>query len=54
MLAPHFSPDDRALSFTRTDFAEKGGGMPAIVQLDLGSGREKTLVKGLYLSQMGK
>ena len=53
VLAPHFSPDDHFVSFTRTDFAEKGEGMPAIVRLSLENGRESVLAKGLYLSQKG-
>jgi len=53
VLDPHFSPDGRSLTFTRTDFEEKGEGMPAIVRLDLVSGDEKVIVRGLYLSQMG-
>jgi len=52
VLSPHFSPNDDSLTFTRTDFAEKGPGMPAIVRLYLHDGHEVTLVKGLYLSQM--
>ena len=52
VLSPHFSPDDSAISFTRTDFAEKGEGMPAIVRVSLEDGEEVTLTKGLYLSQM--
>ncbi len=52
VLSPHFSPDDQAISFTRTDFAEKGEGMPAIVRVSLKDGEEVTLAKGLYLSQM--
>lgn len=52
VLDPHFSPDDRFIAFTRTDFAEKGPGMPAIVRLELATGRESEIVRGLYLSQM--
>lgn len=52
VLAPHFSPDDQFVSFTRTDFAEKGPNMPAIVRVSLRDGQETTLVKGLYLSQI--
>lgn len=52
VLSPHFAPDDQAISFTRTDFAEKGEGMPAIVRVSLKDGEEATLTKGLYLSQM--
>lgn len=54
VLAPHYSPDDRFVSFTRTDFAEKGKGMPAIARVSLADGTERTVVKGQYLSQMGK
>jgi TolB protein len=52
VLAPHFSPDDRFVSFTRTDFAEKGEGMPAIVLKSLEDGSERTIARSLYLSQM--
>ena len=52
VLSPHFSPDDQSISFTRTDFAEKGEGMPAIVRVSLKNGKEVKLTKGLYLSQM--
>lgn len=51
VLSPHFARDDRSITFTRTDFAEKGEGMPAIVRLSLEDGKETTIVKGLYLSQ---
>ncbi len=54
VLSPHFSPDDQAISFTRTDFAEKGENMPAIVRVSLKDGAEVTLTKGLYLSQMAE
>ena len=52
VLDPHFSPDDSKVSFTRTDFAEKGEGMPAIVVVSLKDGSEARIAKGLYLSQM--
>lgn len=52
VLSPHFSPDDTEVSFTRTDFAERGEGMPAIVSVRLDDKREKLIAKGLYLSQM--
>lgn len=52
VLSPHFSPDDAKISFTRTDFAEVGEGMPAIVMMDLATGEETRLAKALYLSQM--
>ena len=52
VLAPHFSLDDRYIIFTRTDFDEKGQGMPAIVRVSLETGQETLIVKGLYLSQM--
>ena len=52
VLSPHFLPDDQSISFTRTDFAEKGEGMPAIVRVSLEDGKEVRLTKGLYLSQM--
>lgn len=52
VLSPHFSPDDHFVTFTRTDFEEKGEGMPAIVRVSLEDGSETTIVKGLYLSQM--
>jgi Tol biopolymer transport system component len=51
VLDPHFSTDDASLTFTRTDFAEKGPGMPAIVQLSLDDGSEAVIVKGLYIGQ---
>ena len=54
VLSPHFSTDDKAISFTRTDFAEKGEGMPSIVRVSLKDGKEVRLTKGLYLSQMPK
>jgi len=52
VLDPHFSPDGRSLTFTRTDFEEKGEGMPAIVRLDLESRSETVVVRGRYLSQL--
>ena len=52
VLSPHFSNDDKSIIFTRTDFAEKGEGMPAIVRVSLEDGKEVRLTKGLYLSQM--
>jgi len=52
VLSPHYSPDDRSVTFTRTDFAEKGKGMPAIVSVSLEYGTEKTIARGRYLSQM--
>lgn len=52
VLDPHFSPDDRYLTFTRTDFAEKGPGMPAIVRLSLDDKSELRIVKGRYLSEI--
>ena len=52
VVDPHFSLDDRKLTFTRTDFAEKGPGMPAITLLSLSDGAEATIVRGLYVSQM--
>jgi len=51
VLSPHFSPDDRFVTFTRTDFAEVGPGMPAIVKVSLGDGSETKLVQELYLTQ---
>jgi len=51
VLAPHFSRDDRYVTFTRTDFNEVGPGMPAIVKVSLEDGTETKLVEGLYLSQ---
>jgi len=51
VLDPHFSPDDSEVSFTRTDFAEMGEGMPAIVVVLLEDGTERQLTQGLYLSQ---
>ena len=52
VLAPHFSLDDSHITFTRTDFAEKGAGMPAIVRVSLENGDEISIAKGQYLSQM--
>jgi len=52
VLSPHFSIDDGSVTFTRTDFAEKGEGMPAIVRVTLADGKETRIIKGLYLSQM--
>lgn len=54
VLDPHFSPDDRFVAFTRTDFAEKGPGMPAIVRLELATGAETVITRGRYLSQMDR
>ena len=51
VLDPHFSADDEFVTFTRTDFAEKAAGMPAIVKVSLDSGEETTITKGLYLSE---
>lgn len=52
VLSPHFSPDDKQIAFTRTDFAEKGSGMPSIAVVTLATGAEKCIAKGLYLSEM--
>ena len=52
VLDPHFSLDDRYVTFTRTNFAEKGEGMPAIVRVSLDDGAEVKVTQGLYLSQM--
>jgi Tol biopolymer transport system component len=52
VLDPHFSPNDSEITFTRTDFAEKGEGMPAIVAVSLEGDTERTIAKGLYLSQI--
>ena len=48
VLDPHFSVDDSRISFTRTDFAEKAPGTPAIVSVDLASGKEQKLVQGAF------
>ncbi len=50
VLDPHVSPDDRAVTFTRTDFAEQAPRMPAIVSVSLEDGEERTLVRGKYLT----
>ncbi len=52
VLDPHFSPDDTCVTFTRTDFAEKGENMPSIVKVTLASGVEQRIAKGRYLSEM--
>lgn len=52
VLDPHFAPDGASVTFTRTDFAEKGPGMPAIVRVVLDSGEEATIVRGRYLSEI--
>lgn len=52
VLSPHFSPDDANVLFTRTDFAEQGEGMPAIVRVSLVDGSETRVAKGLYPSQI--
>ena len=52
VLSPHFSPDDQSVIFTRTDFAEKGPDMPAIVSVSLEDGSETVIARNLYLSQM--
>ena len=52
VLDPHFSPDDSKVSFTRTDFAEKGEEMPAIAVVSLRDGTERQIARGLYLSQI--
>jgi Tol biopolymer transport system component len=52
VLDPHFSLDDQFVTFTRTDFAEVGAGMPAIVKVSLKSGEESLIVKGRYLSEI--
>lgn len=52
VLSPHFSGDDNSVVFTRTDFAEQGEGMPAIVRVRLEDGSETRIAKGLYLSQI--
>ena len=50
VLDPHVSPDDRAVTFTRTDFAEQAPRMPAIVSVSLEDGEERTLVRGRYVT----
>ncbi|MGD9799745.1 MAG: DPP IV N-terminal domain-containing protein, partial [Parvularculaceae bacterium] len=54
VLSPSFSSSDVAIGFTRTDFAEQGEGMPAIISVSLKTGTETVLAKGLYPSQMKK
>ena len=54
VLDPHFSLDDQFVTFTRTDFAEEGAGMPAIVRVSLESGEESLIVKGRYLSEIAR
>jgi len=41
ILDPHFSPDDKWLSFIRTDFAEKKEGLPSINKVNIKSGNER-------------
>lgn len=53
VLDPHFANDGNSVTFTRTDFAEKGPGMPAIVRVSVETGDEEKIVQGLYPSQMG-
>lgn len=54
VLSPHFSPNDEAVSFTRTDFSEEAEGMPAIVKVNMTDLSEETIVVGKYLSQMAE
>jgi Tol biopolymer transport system component len=51
VLSPHFSTDDSLITFTRTDFAEKAKGMPAIVHVSVADGSEVLVAKELYLSE---
>jgi len=48
VLDPHFCLDDSCIRFTRTDFAEKAPGTPAIVSVDLDSLEETKLVQGRF------
>ncbi len=45
VLSPHFSPDDRWVSFTRTDFAEQADNLPAIVKVSLETGCEELITR---------
>ena len=53
VLSPHFAPDGERVAFVRTDFNEQGPNMPALMVLDLRTGRERLLSQGRYLSQVG-
>ena len=48
VLDPHFSHDDSAVIFTRTDFAELAANTPAIVRVDLHTLVETKLVQGEF------
>lgn len=48
VLDPHFSRGDTAVTFTRTDFAEKAPGTPSIVSVNLDSLNETKLVQGKF------
>ena len=48
VLDPHFSRDDSAVTFTRTDFGEKAPGTPSIASVDLDSLDETKLVQGKF------
>lgn len=52
VLDPHFSRDDQSVTFTRTDFAERAEGMPAIVRVSLADGAEVAITRGRYLSEI--
>ncbi len=45
VLSPHFSPDDKWVSFTRTDFAEQAENLPAIVKVSLATGCEELITR---------
>lgn len=54
VLDPHFSKDDSAITFTRTDFAEEAPGTPAIVSVRLADLEERKLVQGKFPSAIEK
>ncbi len=45
VLSPHFSPDDKWVSFTRTDFAEKAENLPAIVKVCIENKQEVLITR---------
>ena len=45
ILDPHFSPDNKWISFIRTDFAEKKKGLPSINKVHIQSGEEKLVTQ---------
>lgn len=48
LLSPHFSPDDKWLSFTKTDFSEKANHLPVINKVNIKTKKEELIVRGSF------